>query len=92
MRPMTKNGLIAFLGAIGFYRRYVELLAEHTAVLSSLMAKLAPSKIVWTEESELASTTICKCILDCYSLCVLLPEHVFSEVTDASGLGVRGVP
>ena len=61
-RPTTKKGLRAFLGAIGFYRRYVELLAEHTAVLSPLTAKLAPSKIMWTKEGELAFTTICKCM------------------------------
>ena len=26
-KPTTKKGLRAFLGAVGFYRRYVELLA-----------------------------------------------------------------
>ena len=69
----------------------MELLAEHTAVLSPLMVKLAPSKIVWTKEGELAFTTICKCISECCSLCIPLPEDVFSVVTDASGLGVGGV-
>ena len=90
-RPMTKKGLRAFLGEIGFYRCYVELLAEYTAVLSPLTPKLAPSKIVWTEEGELAFNTICKCIADCCSLCIHLPEDVFSIVMDALGLGVRGV-
>ena len=35
--PMTKKGLRSFLGAIGFYRRYVQQLATETAVLTSKM-------------------------------------------------------
>ena len=50
-KPSTKK---AFLGAIAFYRRYIELLAKQTAVLTPLTSKLAPSKIFWTEERELA--------------------------------------
>ena len=61
-RPTTQKGLRAFLGAIGFYRRYVQLLAEHTAVVSPVTTKLAPSRIVWTEEGKMAFTTICQCI------------------------------
>jgi len=87
-RPTTKKGLRAFLGAIGFYRQYVELLAKQTVVLTPLTAKLAPSKIVWTEEGELAFSSICHCISECCSLCIPLPEDVFSVVTDASRLGV----
>ena len=90
-RPTTKKGLCAFLGAIGFYRRYVELLAEEMAVLTPLMAKLAPSKIVWTEEGELAFSHMCQCISQCCSLCIPLPEDVFFVVRNASGLGVGGV-
>ena len=29
-RPVTKKGLRAFLGAVGLYRRYVDLLARHS--------------------------------------------------------------
>ena len=51
-RPTTKKGLRAFLGSIGIYRRYVELLAGQTAVLTHLTTKQAPSKVAWTEEGE----------------------------------------
>ena len=87
----TKKGLRAFLGAIGFYRRYIELLAKDTAVLTPLTSKLAPSKIVWTEERESAFSSICMYIANCCSLCIPLPEDKFSVVTDASGLGIGGV-
>ena len=55
------------------------------------MAKLAPSKIVWTREGELAFTNICACIANTCSLCIPLPQDTFSIVTDVSGLGVGGV-
>ena len=72
-RPTVKKGLRAFIVAIGFYRRYVELLVKQTAVLTPLTVKLAPSKIVWTEEGELAFSSICACISECCSLCIPLP-------------------
>ena len=90
-KPCTKKGLRAFLGAIGFYCWYIELLAKHTAVLTSLTSKLAPSRIVWTDERETAFSSICMYIANCCSLCIPLPEDVFSVVTDASGLGIGGV-
>ena len=90
-KPVTKKGLRAFLGSVGFYRRYVELLAKHTAILTPLTAKLAPSKIVWTKEGEQAFTNICTCIANTCSLCIPLPQDTFSVVMDASGLGVGGV-
>jgi len=43
--PTTKKGLRAFLGSIGFYRRYVQKLADQTAVLIPLTAKQAPQPV-----------------------------------------------
>ena len=47
--PMTKWGLRAFLGSVGFYRRYVKQLPCQTAILTPHTTKQAPSKIVWDE-------------------------------------------
>ena len=90
-KPVTKKGLRSFLGTIGFYRRYVKLLAKETAVLSTLTPKLAPSRMVWTRERELAFHNICMCIANSCQLTIPLPEDVLSIVTDASGLGIGGV-
>jgi len=90
-RPTTKKGLRAFLGSIGFYRRYVLRLASQTAILTPHTSKTAPSKVVWTEEGERAFMSICANISECCSLCVPLPGDVFSIVSDASGLGIGGV-
>ena len=90
-KPVTKRGLRSFLGAISFYRRYVELLASETVVLSPSMAKLAPSKVLWMTEMESAFTNICECISNACILTIPLPEDAMSVVTDASGLGIGGV-
>ena len=90
-RPTTKKGLHSFLGAISFYRRYVELLASDTAVLSPATSKLAPSKVLWTEEMESAFIHIRECISKACILTIPLPEDDMSIVTDASGLGIGGV-
>ena len=90
-RPSTKRGLRSFLGAISFYRRYVELLASQTAILSPSTSKLAPSNVLWTREMESAFHSICKLISDTCVLTIPLPEDVMSVITDASGLGIGGV-
>ena len=90
-KPTTKKGVTSFLGAIEFYCRYVELLSKETAVLPPLTSKLAPSRVVWTEESELAFQKICTYISNACQLTIPLPEAVFSVVTDASGRGIGGV-
>ena len=57
-RPMTKKGLISFLGVVSFYRRYVKLLAADTATLYPTTLKAAPAKIVWSKDMESAFTHI----------------------------------
>jgi len=90
-RPTSKKGLRSFLGAVSFYRRYLHQLASQTAILTPLTSKLAPSKVVWSSEGELAFRTICVMISNVCELCIPLPEDEYSIVTDASGLGIGGV-
>ena len=90
-RPTTKKGLRSFLGAISFYRRYVEKLASQIAVLSPSTSKLAPSKVLWTTEMETAFHNICEFNSNTCILTIPLPEDMMSVVSDASGLGIGGV-
>ena len=90
-RPTTKKGLRAFLGSVGFYRRYVSKLADQTAILTPLTAKQAPQRVDWTEEGMSAFDTICHVLSMSCSLCIPLPSDTFSIVTDASGRGIGGV-
>ena len=89
--PTTKKGLRAFLGSIGFYRRYVNKLAEQTAILTPLTAKQAPQQVEWSDEGTLAFHRICHEISNTCALCIPLPTDTLSIVTDASGKGVGGV-
>ena len=90
-RPATKKGLRAFLGSVGFYRRYAKQLATQTALLTPHTSKQAPSRVEWNEEGEEAFKSILCTMAHTTALCIPLPTDEFSVVTDASGLGIGGV-
>ena len=90
-KPVTKRGLQAFLGSIGFYRRYIAKLASQTAILTPLTAKQAPQRVVWTEEGTCAFQSICSYFCNECSLCIPLPDDKLSLVTDTSGRGIGGI-
>ena len=90
-RPITKKGMRSFVGAVGFYRKYVEMLAKETAVLSPATSKSAPNRIQWTEEMVSAFNSIRHTIAHACSLTIPLVSDKISIVTDASGRGIGGV-
>ena len=90
-RPVRKKGLRSFLGLVSFYRRYQNMLAEKTKVLSPATAKAAPSRVEWTPEREQAFLDIRELISNDCILTIPVPSDVFSVVTDASCQGIGGV-
>ena len=90
-RPRTKKGLRAFLGSVGFYRRYVKQLANWTSTLTPLTSKQAPQTVGWTDEEVSAFDQICKFFCTPSSLCIPLVDDHISIVSDASGRGIGGV-
>ena len=86
-RTVKKKGLRSFLGSGSFYRRYVQLLANNTAVLSPATSKPAPAKVVWTE-MESTFQNICQSVSLSCVLTIPLPEDHMSIVTDSSGSGI----
>jgi len=46
---VTKKELRAFLGSIGYYRRFITSFANHSALLTPATSGAAKGKIVWTE-------------------------------------------
>ena len=90
-RPRTKKGLRAFLGSVGFYRRYLNKLADWTSTLTPLTSKQAPQVVDWTDERVSAFNSICSFFCSPPNLCVPLPCDILSIVCDASGKGVGGV-
>ena len=80
-KPTTKKGLRSFLGAVNFYRHYIQLLAK---VLSPATPRAAPAKVSWTEDMELAFHHIRESVCNLCVLTIPLPEDTMSIVTDAS--------
>lgn len=49
-RPPGKRQLQSFLGAVGYYRRFIPKFSEVTAPLTALLSK--GKKFVWTGEAN----------------------------------------
>jgi len=78
VRPRTKRGLRTFLGVVGFYRRYIQMLAKHTATLSPATARSEPSIDTWTEEMCESFHAICQLVCDACALEIPLQTDTFS--------------
>ena len=90
-RPKSKKRLRAFLGSVGFYRRYLPHLADTTAVLTPLTSKQAPQTVEWTDEGVSAFQHICHFFCAPPNLCIPLLLDVVSIVSNASGRGIGGI-
>ena len=91
IRPRTKKALRSFLGVVSFYRRYIDMLAKHTATLSPATGKSAPNVVVWTEDRSQAFCAIRELVCNACILEIPLPQDEYSLVTDASGHGIGAV-
>ena len=86
--PRTKKQLRSFLGAAGYYRKFVQGFARMSSVLSPWTAKLAPSVVDWTEEGLEAFKDIIVSLVNLCTLTIPSEEDVFVLHCDASGAGV----
>ena len=91
VRTKTKRALRTFLGIVSFYQRYINMLAEHTAVLSPATGKSATNVVDWTEKIDKAFRAIYQSVCDACALEIPLPQDQYSLVTDASGFGLGAV-
>ncbi len=51
-RPKTKRTIQAFLGLIGYYRRFIKNFSTMAAPLTDQTRKDCPTKVIWTPELE----------------------------------------
>ena len=86
--PRTKKQLRSFLGAAGYYRKFVQGFARMSSVLSPWTAKLAPSVVEWTEGGLEAFRDIKVSLVNLCILTIPSEEDVFVLHCDASGAGV----
>ncbi len=89
-KPLTKKGLKTFLGALGFYRKFVPKFAQFSSALTPATYLKAPHKVRWSAEMEEAFRFLCECLCNYIVLTVPVVEDVFVLYTDASGVGIGG--
>ena len=69
--PTTKKRLRNYLGAVSYYRKFIEGVAKYTARLTLATAKGAPGKVIWMD----APLPICVTVsLICVFSQYLLPQ------------------
>lgn len=90
-QPKTKKDLRAFLGLVGFYRRFIPQFAEIALPLTDRTKKGCPELVKWTEECERAFRTLKGKLIA--KPIMILPDvnKPFVLRTDASDRGIGAV-
>ena len=81
----------AFLGLIGYYRRFIPEFSAVAAPLTDMTKKGRPDKVVWSTESEEALETLKQALVKDPILKVADPAKPFNLQTDASDRGLGAV-
>ncbi len=89
--PKTRKQLRAFLGLIGYYRRFVRGFHRWSSLLTSHTAKTSPGEVVWTSPMLEAFRKLCVSLCDHVCLNVPCKEDDFCLESDASASGVGAV-
>ena len=89
--PVTKKDIRAFLGTIGYYRKYIPNFASHAKPLTASTAKTAPILVTWTGEMSATFHHLRKVLCRFCVLNVPVSNDNFVLQTDASYCGVSGV-
>ena len=90
-RPKTKKDVRAFLGLVGYYRRFLPDFSSRTACLSDLTRAVAPNAIQWREEHQLAFDSLKEELTRPPVLLSPNFEKPFRLQTDASERGIGAV-
>ena len=89
-KPKTKSDLRAFLGTIGYYRRFVPGFAQ-AHPLTEATKMIAPNTINWNKEMYDAFKELCSILCTATKLHIPSQHDEFILHTDASGRGLGAV-
>ena len=89
--PRSRKQLRAFLGLIGYYRRFVRDFHEWSSLLTPHTAKTSPGEVQWTSSMLEAFRKLCISLCNHVCLCVPCKEDEFCVECDASASGVGAV-
>jgi len=87
-RPQTKRDLHKFLGAIGYYRDYIDHFADIAKPLTDLTAKKIPNHLPWEDCHQHAFDELCSQLRSPHVLRIPKIGEPFVLHTDASGVAV----
>ena len=68
-QPRTKRHMRAFLGTVGYYRKFIQNFADHAYSLTKSTKKMAPRNIVWMDEMLTDFRYLCNVL---FQNCLLL--------------------
>ena len=90
-RPTTKKEVRAFMGMVGYYRKFIPNMAVIATPLTDLTKKDAPSKVRWGDAQESAFQTLKERVSRFPILRLPDGEKEFVLRTDASDVGIGAV-
>ena len=90
-RPSTKKQVKAFIGLVGFYRKFIPNFSVIAAPLTDLMRKGQPTRVKWTEIQEHAFNSLKKALTMSPILKLPNVSEMFILRTDASDRGIGSV-
>ena len=90
-RPVSKKDLRAFLGTVGYYRRFIPAFAGRAGSLFSALKKCSPDRLVWSDNMSDSFVFLTNSL--CSESVLGLPREsdVFTLYTDASYQGIGAV-
>ena len=91
LQPVTRKDLRAFLGSVGYYRRFIDGFAKLSSSLTPATSVRAPGRIQWTPDMLDAFHSLRKSLCNFCVLNVPCSHDKFILHTDASGRGIGSV-
>lgn len=90
-RSITKKGICAFLGATGFYQKFICNYSTIATPLFKMTTKLAPEKPEWKQEEVTAFEQLRSALTSESVLVSPDPQKPYIFCTDTSTIGVGGI-
>ncbi|CAM5159081.1 unnamed protein product [Eretmochelys imbricata] len=89
--PQTKKQIQAFIGMLGYYRRFVPHFSTIATPIAGLCTKGKPDKVIWTEECQRALCALKEALASGPVLANPDFDKPFMVFTDASDTGLGAV-
>ena len=90
-QPVTRTNMRAFLGSVGYYRKFIPQFAKYSSVLTPATCQDAPGKVVWTQPMLESFNYLRSVLCDMCLIYVPGPDDVYVLQMDASEGGVGAV-